>query len=217
MRRQWTWGFVSVVASLLLVGCGDDKKVEANGNLPASAEAAPAPAPPPPLTLPEGTPVSVRLVTGLSTRYAAPGEPFEATLMQPLEVDGKVIASRGAHVRGVVADANKGGRVKGVAHISVRLTELEVAAGRTVPLQTNIITRWARRTRKRDALWIAGGSGGGAGIGALAGGGMGAAIGAGIGGAASTVGVLVTHGAPAYIPPEAALRFTLREPLRVNL
>jgi hypothetical protein len=131
-------------------------------------------------------------------------------------IDARVIAPRGAAVVGRVSDSNPGGRIKGVAHLSVRLTQLRLADGRTVDLQTNTIARKARTTRKRDAAKIGIGSGIGAGIGAIAGGGVGAAIGAGVGGGAGTGYVLATRGLPAVIPSESRLTFRLSNPVTVR-
>jgi hypothetical protein len=82
---------------------------------------------------------------------------FEATVAEPLAIDGKTIAERGTTVRGVVADSSRGGRMKGVARFGVRLTELAVGNGTEV--RTNVVTHYARRTRKRDAMIIGMGSG----------------------------------------------------------
>lgn len=167
------------------------------------------------MTVPAGTRLKIWTTTSLSTSSTRAGEAFEATLAEPLAIEGKTIAERGTAVRGVVADSNPGGRVKGVARIAVRLTDLEVGTGTEV--RTNVVTFYAPRTRKRDAMMIGIGSGVGATIGAIAGGGAGAAIGAGVGGGAGTAGVLATRGKPAVIPAESLLTFTLREPLRVAL
>jgi hypothetical protein len=167
------------------------------------------------VTVPAGTRLKVRTLRTMSTNSANPGAPFEATLAEPLAIDGKTIAERGTTVRGVVADSSRGGRIRGVAHIGVRLTELEVGTGTEV--HTNVVTYYARRTRKRDATIIGIGSGVGAAIGAIASGGVGAAIGAGAGGGAGTAGVLMTHGKPAVIPAESLLTFVLREPVRAEM
>lgn len=169
------------------------------------------------VVIPVGTRVSVRTAVALSTKTARTGQAFESTLEQPLSAGGKVVLPRGAVVRGVVAESNPGGRLKGAAHIAVRLTEVRLADGRQKTLRTNVVTRHARRTRKRDAMTIGIGSGLGAAVGAIAGGGVGAAIGAGAGGGAGTAGVLLTRGAPAVIPAESLLTFTLRDPLTVQL
>lgn len=166
--------------------------------------------------LPAGASIRIRTTSTLSTKTARPGQPFTAHLADALLADGEEIAPRGATVSGVVAESDPGGRVKGVAHLSLRLERIQASGGETVPVSTNVVGQQARATKKKDGLKILGGSGLGAAIGALAGGGKGAAIGAVAGGAAGTGLVLATHGEPAVIPSESLLAFRLQTPLRVE-
>lgn len=178
-------------------------------------QSAPKPvAPPPPVTVAEGTEIPVRTVETLTTKTAENGTRFEATLREPLIVGNYVVAPKGARAYGVVANADDGGRVKGVASITVRLTELEVN-GKRVDLATSTVTHVARSTKKNDAVKVGVASGIGAAIGAIAGGGKGAAIGAGAGAGAGTGVVLATKGEPAVIPSESPLTFKLKAPVTV--
>ena len=163
----------------------------------------------------EGTPIKVRTETELSTKSTKTGERFTATLAEPILIDGKVVAARGAQVEGRVVNSDPGGRVKGVATLSVRLTQLHVG-NRGVEINTGVIARKAHTTKRKDAAEIGIGAGVGAAIGALAGGGQGAAIGAASGGAAGTGLVLATHGDPAVLPAESVLTFTLTAPVTVE-
>ena len=187
---------------------GPGDRLEPNG-LVASGTAKSYPTPTAAVVAP-GTRVSVRLNSALSTHTNRAGETFTAELAQPLEVNGRVIAPRGSRVTGVVADSNPGGRVKGVAHIALRLSEIQLASGANMNVSTDMVTVNAHTTKKRDATAIGVTSGVGAALGAIFGGGKGAAIGAGAGAGAGTAGVLATHGAPAVIAAESVLSFTLR-------
>lgn len=205
-----------------LAGCSRQtpSTVEAKQSLATPMEATPTavvrelpPALPPepePIIIPAGTVVRVRTTNALSTRANRPGDGFMATLAEPLTINGRVIAPRGARVRGVVANSDPGGRVKGRASISVRLVSLEKTA-----IATNYYYRQAPGTKKRDAMKIGIGSGVGAAIGAIAGGGIGAGIGAAAGAGAGTGYVLTTRGAPAVIPSESVLSFRLQSPVRL--
>lgn len=192
--------------------------VATSGPAPESAKAAPAaaaaPAPKPrTFTAPAGHALRMRTTAAISTRTARPGDSFSGVLSEPLTASGVVIAPRGAAVAGVVAAADPGGKVKGVASLAVRLTRIELADGRSVDVVTTLLTRRAPATKKKDALKVGIGSGIGAAIGAIAGGGKGAAIGAGSGAGAGTGAVLLTRGDPAVIPSESLLTFTLRKPV----
>lgn len=183
----------------------------AAGAAPAARRAASAPsAPPAPreITLPAGTPIVVRTTTTLSTKTAANGAPFAASLEKDLVVDGRVVAPKGADVSGVVVSSDPGGKVKGVASIAVTLTSISTPAG-PIKVDTNNRGAQAKSSVKKDV--IKGGimTGVGAAIGAIAGGGKGAAIGAGAGAAAGTGTAMMTKGDPAVIPAESVLTFRL--------
>ena len=130
----------------------------------------------------------------MSSKSSRRGDTFVGSLSEAI-VDGDwVIAKRGAAVEGVITNADEGGRVNGLASISVELRRLTLADGRTVAIDTTPYTRSAKSTVKQDAAKIGIGAGIGAAIGAIAGGGKGAAIGAIIGGGAGTAGVMTQRG-----------------------
>ncbi len=206
------------VVSLSLVACSKTADKASDGknvpDAPANADSA-APVKAQPVVIAEGTPIKIRTESMLSTKSAKTGESFTATLAEPLVIDGKSIAPRGARVEGRIVNSDPGGRVKGVATISVRLTRIRVG-GREVDVNTSVVARKAHATKRRDAEKIGIGAGIGAAIGAIAGGGQGAAIGAASGGAAGTGLVLATHGEPAEIPSESVLTFKLTAPVTVE-
>jgi hypothetical protein len=187
----------------------------AAGNKTAAESIAPKPAPRT-ITLAEGTPIQVLTINTLSTKTVQTRDEFEASLDQAI-VEGKwTIAKRGATVKGIITESDPGGRVKGVASMSLKLTSLTLADGREVSIGTNTYTVEAKTTKKKDATKIGIGAGIGAAIGAIAGGGKGAAIGAGVGGAAGTGTVLATRGDPAVISSETPITFELTSPLKVT-
>ena len=99
---------------------------------PAATATPAAPAKPREVTLAAGTEIQVETMSALSTKTNKTGEQISATLLAPI-VDGDwVIAAKGAPVAGVIAGADPGGRVKGVASMSIKLTRLTLADGRTV-------------------------------------------------------------------------------------
>lgn len=168
------------------------------------------------LTIKAGTFVTVRMNEFLSSDHNQAGDAFTATLVQPLVVDGVVLAERGQTIGGRVSEAQKAGRVQGTSRLGVQLTELTLADGQQVPIQTQLIRANGPTSVGRDAGAIAGTTALGAAIGAAADWGTGAAIGAGAGAAAGIIGVLLTRGHPTEIPPESVLSFRITAPVTVS-
>lgn len=187
-------------------------------SVPKPATQAEAPALPPPLPkpktfqVPAGSRINVRTVTAMSTKTLKTGDPFQASLSVPLVVHGVVIAPKAADVAGIVVKSDPGGRVKGVASLSLQIQAIRSIDGQTMRVHTSSFVQQAKSTKKRDAIRTGIGAGAGAVIGAIAGGGKGAAIGAGVGGGAGVATNLATRGAPAELPAESILEFTLADP-----
>jgi len=181
-------------------------------------ESAPSPPPPPPpqVTLNAGLNIPVRLIDGLSTERTNAGDGFTGTLDGPLVVDGLVIAERGARVEGRVVSSDKGGKVKGVAFLSIQLTRIHLSDGQTISVRTDPYERHAEASHGTDAEKVGAGAAIGAIIGAIAGGGKGAAVGAGVGGGAGAGDVMLTRGKPATIASETKITFRLAAPLTVT-
>jgi hypothetical protein len=186
---------------------------------PQQVVAAPEPPPPPPprqVTLNAGFLIPVRLIDGLTTERTNAGDTFTATLDNPLVVDHLVIAERGARAEGRVVASDKGGKVKGVAYLSIELTRVHLSDGQTISLVTDSFDKHAEATHGTDAAKVGGGAAIGAIIGALAGGGKGAAIGAGAGGGVGAGDVLLTRGKPAILPSETRITFRVSQPVTVT-
>ena len=181
----------------------------------APENVAPPPAPSQ-VTLNAGMLIPVRLIDGLSSERNNPGDAFTGSLDQPLIANGLVVAERGARVEGQVASSDRGGRVKGVASISVLLTRIHLSDGQTISVTTDGFKREAESSKKTDATKVGAGAAIGAVIGAIAGGGKGAAIGAGVGGGAGAGDVLLTRGKPATLPSETRISFRLSQPITVT-
>ena len=167
------------------------------------------------LSIPGGTFITVRVNQFLSSDRNQQGDPFSASLIQPLVVNGVVVAEPGQTIAGRVLESQKAGRVEGTSRLRVELTDLTLVDGQQVPIQTELIDRKGDTSVGRDVAGVAGTAGLGAAIGAAAGWGRGAAIGAGAGAAVGVLGVLVTRGQPSVIAPEQALTFRLEAPVAI--
>jgi hypothetical protein len=167
------------------------------------------------LVLAPGTTVRVRLAQTIDTKRNRAGDRFSATLDEPLVVGDRVAVPRGTPFEGHVVTSNESGRFKGRAALALRLDSFSLR-GVTYDVNTNRPTRVSRGHKKRNWLWIGGGSGGGAAIGAAAGGGAGALIGAGAGAAAGTVGAAFTGKRHVVLPVESPITFALQAPVAVG-
>ncbi len=192
----------------------------AEQNAPADTSHQAAAPPPAPevrrITLPEGTPIVVRTTTEISTDAVGTGDTFQANLEAPLMDGETLLAAKGARVVGLIANADKGGRVEGRAQLEVRLRSFVTDSGQVVQVTTNTVGMTAEKTTKKDALKVGIASGVGAAIGAIAGGGRGAAIGAGAGAGAGAGTVLLTRGDAAVLPSESVLNFKLSAPVEIT-
>ena len=168
------------------------------------------------LTVKPGTFLTVRVNEPLSSDRNHAGDAFSATLVKPLVVDGVILAERGQTLGGRVSEAQKAGRVEGTSRLGVQLTELTLADGQQVPIQSQLISHGGGTSVGRDAGAVAGTTALGAAVGAAADWGRGAAIGAGAGAAAGIIGVLLTRGHPTILYPESVLTFRIEAPVTVS-
>jgi hypothetical protein len=166
------------------------------------------------LTLAAGTPIRIITSSEISTQTDKTGDRIAMILNDDLASGGNVIARRGSVVRGLISESDPGGRVRGVATISVTLNSLTLANGSTIPVKTNEYSHDAPSSVGKDVARTGVAAGIGAAIGGIFGGGRGAAIGAGA--AAGAGAALATHGNPAVIAPETVITFNLVAPLTVT-
>ena len=128
-----------------------------------------------------------------------------------------VLAKAGARVNGFVVDSDPGGRVKGVASLSVGVRSIFGVKGNAIAVTTDSFTAEAQSTKKKDAVRTGVATGVGALIGGIAGGGKGAAIGAGVGAGAGVGTAVATRGDAAVIPAETLIDFKLVAPVKVTI
>ena len=164
------------------------------------------------VTIPAGTPLEVRMQSSVSSATASAGQEFEAVLDEPLVVNGKTVAARGADVTGRVIAARHSGRLHDPGYLRITLISLNLH-GQAMPVHTSSVFVQAGSHKKRNWALIGGGSGAGALIGALTGGGKGALIGGAIGAGAGTGAALATGKKDVGIAAERRLTFRLTEPL----
>src|ERR1700694_3370714 len=70
-----------------------------------------------PITIAAGTPISVVLDQTLSSAENRPGDRSQASVFEPVVVDGKTVIPKDARVEGRIVDARAAGHLHGVARL----------------------------------------------------------------------------------------------------
>jgi len=235
------WTLHVMMAALLAggIGCGKQMPAPATSKLeststsqaqPTAEEAAPfakdEPQPatskiisktlvPEEIVVPSGTAITVRLQSSVSSATSHAGDEFDATLDQPIVIDGKTLAPEGSQVTGRVLAARHSGRLMHPGYLRIALSSL-MLEGKKVPVQSSSVMAAGASHKKRNLGWIGGGAGGGALIGAIASGGSGALIGGAIGAAGGTTTAFVTGKKDVGFAAERRLTFRLTHVLTVG-
>lgn len=167
-----------------------------------------------PVSLPEGTAIRVVLDQSIASNRNHSGDEFEASISQPVVVDGTTVIPKGARARGRVTVASESGRLHHVASLRLALRSVEVG-GKTYEIQTSSVGRVGSNHNKRNLELIGGGAGVGALIGGIAGHGKGALIGGAAGAGAGTAAAAATGKKDIVIPAETPLTFRLTQPITI--
>jgi hypothetical protein len=175
---------------------------------PVAVVAAPVPTKPAFVTIPAGTRISVRTIDTIDSATSQVGDRFEASLDEPLSIEGRVLVPEEALVFGRLTEAKESGTFAGRSQLRLELTGI-VVNGKTVPVATGDYEARGNSRGASTAKRTFGGAALGALIGAAADGGQGAAIGAGVGAGAGATSEIIAGGAQVKVPSETLLDFTL--------
>jgi type IV secretory pathway VirB10-like protein len=195
---------------------------------PAPQEAAPEPAPVVPeppveaprtveVSVPAGRVVSVQLKQRLASDTSKTGDIFRVQVARDVRVDGVVAIPRGSEIVGIVTDAAPLPRIGGQARLTLKLTDLVLPSGTTVPIHASLVQEGPNQTG-RDAATIGGGAVGGAILGNLLGkgGGKGSVVGAIVGAIAGAAVASRTGKEEVVIPEGTVLGVKLDDDLAVQ-
>jgi hypothetical protein len=183
-------------------------------SVPSSIEKENEVAPSSSVTIPAGTRISVRTMDSIDSTENRAGFRFQASLEEPLWVDGNLLVPRGADVYGRLDESKESGTFAGRSQLKLQLTGI-VVNGQTLPLVTGEYEVSGKSKGESTAKRTIGGAAIGSIIGALAGGGKGAAIGAGTGAGVGAASEIITKGDQVKIPSETLLDFTLQQSLTI--
>jgi hypothetical protein len=181
------------------------------------AVATPAPAPATAaktLTIPAGTALNIRMIDAVDSEVSQVGQTFQASLDDPIMLDGVVVIPRGADVVAKLVDDKQSGKITGRTELTLDLVSIRVN-GRVVDIVTEDVTTASESRTAKSGKVIGGTAAVGAILGGIFGGGRGAAIGAASGAAAGGAVQVVTKGQRVRIPAETRLSFTLTNELKI--
>jgi hypothetical protein len=182
---------------------------------PSESKPSPQTVQPEQIVIPSGTAITVRLQSSVSSATSHAGDEFDATLDQPLVVDGKTVAAEGTQVTGRVLAARHSGRLRHPGYLRIALSSLTLN-GKAVPVRSSSVSIAGGSHKRRNLAWIGGGTGGGALIGAIASGGTGALIGSAIGAAGGTSAAFITGKKDVGFSAERRLTFRLTRLVTVS-
>lgn len=179
-------------------------------------------------SVPEGTPLKVRLETTISTFSSKVGDPFQGKISDPVVIDGKTLIPAGTVVEGRVTKLSEPRRIKGKPTIGIFPEHILMADGQRYMLNAILVDTDIKGTDvneegmfkgsghdRRDQIVIAGGTGAGMLIGGLIGGGPGVLIGGAVGAGATTTHWLVQRRS-AVLPSGTQLMLELSRPMTLG-
>ncbi|RPI49453.1 MAG: hypothetical protein EHM55_23710, partial [Acidobacteria bacterium] len=107
------------------------------------------------LTVPAGTRLAVRLDSAVASDTSRIEQAVEATLTEPVVVDGTTVLPAGAIVKGEVSAVEPSGKVKGRARLALRFRSISVEGHEAPYPMAARIDRLAPATKGEDAAKIA--------------------------------------------------------------
>jgi hypothetical protein len=178
---------------------------------PAPARAA---ASTPGVTIPAGTVLKIRMIDAVDSEVSQLGQTFQASLDDPITIDGETVIPRGADVIAKLVEDKQSGKLSGRTELTLDLKSIRVN-NRMVDLVTEEVTTSSESRTGKSAKVIGGTAAVGAILGGIFGGGKGAAIGATSGAGAGAAVQVLTKGQRVKIPAETRLSFTLQNAIKI--
>ena len=179
-------------------------------------------------SVPEGTPLKVKLQTTISTFSSRVGDPFQGKTVDPVVIDGKTLIPAGSTIEGRVTKLSEPRRIKGKPSIGILPEHVVLPDGQRIMLNAVLVDTNIPGTDvneeglfkgsghdRRDQIEIAGGTGAGMLVGGLIGGGPGVLIGGAVGAGATTTHWLVQHRS-AILPSGTQLMMELSRPMTMS-
>jgi len=182
-RSTWIWTAVGVAAIAVVAVAAMNSKDSRFSPVRIFS--------PRPVVVPQGTAMSVRLESTVSTKTSSAGDRFHAVVVSPVHVQGKLAIPEGAAVSGHVVVAEQPGKASGRGRLQLEYDMLTFG-GHSYDLDSRSRVYLSKSGTKKDVALIGGGAVAGGILGGVLGGSP--AKGAVVGGAAGTAASLMTRG-----------------------
>ncbi len=140
---------VSDVASLQFEGA----KLSA---APQPQPAAPSPLPPPPATssdadeIPAGTAVTIRMIDGVDSKTAQPGQTFRASIDEPIMAGDETVVPRGADAVTELVEVKEPGKLAGGGQLTLSLVSINID-GDVVEVDSQSVTQTGESRKGQSA------------------------------------------------------------------
>jgi hypothetical protein len=217
----------ALTVAILLAGAGTDLQAQRLGRPPArNLEGTPI-LPSGTRTIPEGTLLLLEMETALSSKESRASDRFRARVAAPVvDASGAVLIPEAAYVEGHVTGVTPAKWRRRSGLIAVQFDELFMPSGDPVPIRgylTSADVADRKRIdeegtfrggppRKRDIVFVGGGTGAGAAIGWVAGGVVAGGL---VGAAAGLTATLLLKGEEAVVPEGQRVGLGLTSPIEV--
>ena len=176
------------------------------------------------VTIAKGTVIPVELIKKLSTKNIKDGDHIYARTIVPVTVDNKIVIPVGSNVLGTIKDAQRAGRVKGRASLTLSFQTIILPSGVTLEIYGSLAgsdegvregeaTIKSPGTKGKDAGDVARAGAGTGILGGLIRGKKGAIVGGGVGAGVALAGVLLSRGDDLDLPRGTAIEVVLDQPL----
>lgn len=99
-------------------------------------------------SVPAGTTLHCRLTQTITTKLNYQGDPFTATVSEPVVMNGRDVIPVGATIQGRIAYLNRPGRVRGVGEMRLNAEKISFADGRSFPLSAVLLSAYGAEDTK---------------------------------------------------------------------
>jgi hypothetical protein len=165
------------------------------------------------MTLPVATEMQVRLDTPLSSRTARAEDRFEATVMNPVYVDNRMVIAAGDRVRGTVVSAEPADRPARGGKLDLAFDSILLEDNTRLDVRSRVVSISENMDRSETGEKAGMGAALGALLGAVVGGKKGALLGLIVGGAG---GAITTRGDEVELPEGTILTLRTEQPVDIR-